>query len=115
MKPDMYLITHDFPYRHTEDSFVKPEYAYLRDKFHVTVITAEVGKPEETVCDNSMESCIIPTTQSLPEKLISFLRFLCEKDYYMEMVAIIKDGQQVLKRMYKALMFGTVAETFIAG
>lgn len=112
MKPDMYLITHDFPYGHTEDSFVKPEYAYLRDKFHVTVIAAEVGKTEEIVCDNGIESCIIPTTQSLPDKLISLLQFLCEKDCYIEMAAIIGDKKQVLKRIYRALMFGSAAETF---
>lgn len=112
MKPDMYLITHDFPYGHTEDSFVKPEYAYLCDKFHVTVITAEVGKTEELLCDNSIESCIIPTTQSLPDKLISLLRFLCEKDCYIELAAIIRDKQQVLKRIYRALMFGAATETF---
>ena len=112
MKPVMYLITHDFPYGHTEDSFVKPEYAYLREKFHVTVIAAEVEKAEENVCNNSIDSCIIPTTQSLPDKLISLLRFLCEKDCYIEMLAIIRDKKQVFKRMYRALMFGTAAETF---
>lgn len=112
MKPDMYLITHDFPYGHTEDSFVKPEYAYLRDKFHVTVIAAQTGNVEETVCDSSVEACIIPATQSLPDKLISFVRFLCEKDCYIEIAAIIRDRQQVFRRMYRALMFGTAAETF---
>ena len=112
MKPDMYLITHDFPYGYTEDSFVKLEYAYLCDKFHVSLIAAEVEKAEETVCDSSIESCIIPATQSLPDKLISLLQFLCEKDFYIEMAAIIRDKQQVLKRMYRALMFGTAAETF---
>lgn len=112
MKPDMYLITHDFPYGHTEDSFAKPEYAYLCDKFHVSVIAAEVRKAEEVVCDNGIEVCMIPTAQSLPGKLISLLRFLSEKDCYIEMAAIIRAKQQVLKRMYRALMFGTAAETF---
>lgn len=112
MKPDMYLITHDFPYGNTEDSFVKPEYAYLCDKFHVSIIAAEVGKPEEAVCDNGIEACVISTVQSFSEKLISLLRFLCEKDCYVELAAIMKDGQQVLKRIFRALMFGTAAETF---
>lgn len=112
MKPDMYLITHDFPYGHAEDSFVKPEYAYLCDKFHVSVIAAEVGKPEGSVHDNGVEACIIPTAQSLSDKFISLLRFLCEKDCYAEIAAIIKGRQQVLKRIYRALMFGTAAETF---
>ena len=40
MKPDMYLITKKFPYGHGEDSFVKPEYPYLCEKFHVKVIAA---------------------------------------------------------------------------
>lgn len=112
MKPDMYLITHDFPYGHTEDSFVKPEYAYLCDKFHVSVIATEVEKAKEAAHDNNIEAYMIPTTQSLSEKLISLLCFLCEKDCYTEIAAIIKDRQQVLKRIYRALMFGTAAETF---
>lgn len=115
MKPDMYLITHDFPYGHTEDSFVKPEYVYLCDKFHVSVIAAETENAEcgagSAFC-GGIEACIIPTIQSLLDKLISLFCFLCEKDCYVEIAAIIKDGKQVLKRLYRALMFGAAAETF---
>ena len=50
-KPDMYLITQDFPYGPIEDSFVKPEYPYLRERFHVSVIAAELSVPEESVSD----------------------------------------------------------------
>lgn len=110
MKPDMYLITQDFPYGYVEDSFVKPEYPYLCDKFQVSIIAAEVGevKVPEPPCD----ACIIPTVQSLSDKLISLFRFLCERDCYIELAAIMKDGHQILRRLYRALMFGVAAETF---
>ena len=43
-KPDMYLITQDFPYGHGEDSFVAPEYPYLCEYFHVSVVAADTWK-----------------------------------------------------------------------
>ena len=112
MKPDMYLITKAFPYGHGEDSFVKPEYPYLCDRFHVKVIVAELGETEEYVQDRNIEACIISTVQSLWDKVVSFLFFLTERDCYIEMAAIIRDKRCILKRMYRALMFGAAAETF---
>lgn len=112
MKTDMYLITQDFPYGHIEDSFVKPEYPYLCDRFHVSIIAAELGETVPDTTDLPVEACVIPTAQSLWDKLTSFLHFLCEKDCYSELAAIIRDRKFVLKRIYRALMFGTAAETF---
>lgn len=112
MKTDMYLITQDFPYGHIEDSFVKPEYPYLCDSFHVSIIAAELGENVPDTTDLPVEACIIPTAQSLWDKIISLLRFLCEKDCYTEIAAVVRDKKQILKRIYRALMFGTAAETF---
>lgn len=116
-KPDMYLITKDFPYGHGEDSFVGPEYPYLCARFHVSVIAAEITGTEgllseEEVRDKGVEACIIPTEQSFLEKLFSLLRFLLEKDCYAEFASIIKSGEKISQRIYRALMFGTAAETF---
>lgn len=116
-KSDMYLITHDFPYGHKEDSFVKPEYPYLCQFFHVTLIAAEVAPgaerlSEEEVRRKGMDACIIPTRQSFAEKLFSLLCFLGEKDCYTELASIVKSREKILRRIYRALMFGTAAETF---
>lgn len=116
-KPDMYLITHDFPYGHREDSFVKPEYPYLCKYFHVSLIAAELMQAEERIPEeenrkNGWEACVIPTEQSFLEKLFSLLRFLMEKDCYTELVSIVKSGEKIPQRVYRALMFGTAAETF---
>lgn len=116
-KPHLYVITHDFPYGHREDSFVKPEYPYLCEHFHVSLIAAELMReeellPEETVRESGMEACVIPTQQSFREKLFSFTRFLLEKDCYAEIAAIVKSGEKIPQRIYRALMFGTAAETF---
>lgn len=116
-KPDMYLITHDFPYGHREDSFVRPEYPYLCEYFHVSVIAAEMMQSEkrlseEEVRREGIEACIIPTGQSVPEKLYSLLRFLLEKDCYTELISILKSREKIPQRIYRALMFGTAAETF---
>ncbi|MCM1387775.1 MAG: glycosyltransferase [Bacillus sp. (in: Bacteria)] len=110
MKMDMYLITQDFPYGYSEDTFVKPEYPYLCDRFHVSVIAAEVGEVKNP--NPQIEAYIIPTSQCLWDKILSLFRFFCEKDCYIEMAAILKDRRQVLKRIYRMLMFGAAAETF---
>lgn len=116
-KPDLYLITQDFPYGHLEDSFAGPEYPYLCEYFHVSVIAAEVASQdgllsEEEVCGKGFEACIIPTGRSMAEKLFSLFRFLLEKDCYIELASIIKSGEKVFKRICRALMFGVAAETF---
>lgn len=116
-KPDLYLITQDFPYGHLEDSFVGPEYPYLCEHFHVSVIAAEVVqteglRPESDVKQAGFEACIIPTRQSAGEKILSLLRFLLEKDCYTELASIVKSGEKIPRRIYRALMFGAAAETF---
>lgn len=116
-KPDLYLITQDFPYGHLEDSFVGPEYPYLCERFHVSVIAAEATSqeglsPEEEVRKKGFEACIIPAGQSTAEKLFSLFRFFLEKDCYTELFSVIKSGEKVFRRIYRALMFGAAAETF---
>lgn len=116
-KPDMYLITQDYPYGHLEDSFVGPEYPYLCEHFQVSVIAAEVVQTadllsEKDVREKGIEACIIPTRQSSLEKLFSLIRFLGERDCYIEIASILADRKKILPRIYRALMFGTAAETF---
>lgn len=116
-KPDLYLITQDYPYGHLEDSFIGPEYPYLCERFHVSMIAAEVApeaklRSEEEIREKGMEACIIPTRQSAGEKLLSLLRFLLEKDCYRELASIWKSGERIPQRIYRALMFGAAAETF---
>lgn len=112
MKPVLYLVTKDFPYGHGEDTFVKPEYPYLCEEFQVLVIATEVERNEEYGYAKDVNSCIVSVKQRLFDKFISFLRFIFEKDCYMEIAAILKDGKMIGKRIYRALMFGTAAETF---
>ncbi len=116
-KPDMYLITHEFPFGHREDSFVVPEYPYLCEYFHVRIIAAEVTQTEDLISEGEVrekdiEACIIPTRQSSLEKLFSLIRFLGERDCYIEIASILADRKKILPRIYRALMFGTAAETF---
>ncbi len=111
MKPKMYLITKEFPYGHGEESFVKPEYPYLCQKFDVTIIATEV-KEDEYFQNKDVKAYRIPAVQKFSDKLFSLLNFLGKKDCHIEIAAIIKDRKQIVKRIYRALMFGTAAETF---
>ena len=116
-KPRMYLITQDFPYGHSEDSFVGPEYLYLCKQFHISVVAAEVAPeaellPEETVKGKGIEARVIPTRQNIAEKLFSLLCFLLKRDCYIELVSIVRSKEKIFRRIYRALMFGSAAETF---
>ncbi len=111
MKPEMYLITKDFPYGHGEESFIRPEYPYLCKKFDVSVVATEV-KEEGCLQSKDVKAYRIPTVQKFSGKFFSLLRFLCERDCRLEIAAIIRGKSQVAKRIYRALMFGTAAETF---
>lgn len=111
MKPDMYFITKDFPYGQGEDAFVRPEYPYLCDKYHVHVIAAETDISAQHEREG-IEACVIPHVQNAGDKLLSLIHFLCEKDCYIEIAAIIRGREKILQRIYRALMFGTAAETF---
>ena len=116
-KPHMYLITQDFPYGHLEDSFIEPEYSYLRSRFHISVIAAEVSPTaellsEETVKGKGIEARIIPTRQNIAEKLFSLVCFLLKKDCYIELVSIVKSKENIFRRICRALMYGVAAETF---
>ena len=109
--PRLYLITKDYPYGHGEDAFVKPEYPFLCDKFRVCVIAAETDETGEEVPEK-MECTRISSHQTLTDKVVSLLRFVCEKDCYIEMATIVKARRKIPQRIYRALMFGAAAETF---
>lgn len=116
-KPHMYLITQEFPYGRLEDSFVEQEYSYLCQKFHISVIAAEVVPTEEllseeTVKEKGIEAHIIPTRQNIAEKLLSLLCFLLKRDCYIELISIVKSKEKIFERIYRAMMFGVAAETF---
>ena len=116
-KPHIYLITQDFPYGHLEDSFIEPEYSYLCKQFHISVIAAEIASTaellsEEAVKGKGIEACIIPTRQTIAEKLFSLICFLLKKDCYIELVSIVKSKEKIFRRIYRALMYGVAAETF---
>lgn len=112
MKPEMYLITKDFPYGHGEDTFAGAEYPYLCKAFQVSVIATEVEPDTEHGRTESINAHIVSVSQGIFDKIVSLLRFMLEKDCYTEIAAIIKEGKQTGRRIYRALMFGTAAETF---
>ena len=59
MKPEMYLITKDFPYGHGEDTFAGAEYPYLCKAFQVSVIATEVEPDTEHGRTESINAHIV--------------------------------------------------------
>ena len=115
MKPKLYLVTKEFPFGEGEKSFIKPEYPYLCEKFDVNTIVAELPeeirdqKKENLGADNTF---VVSCKRNIWGKIGSYLRFLGEKACYKEILYIIKERRSVLKRIFRALMFGAAAETF---
>lgn len=112
-KPKLYLITKEFPYGHGEDSFVKPEYPYLRDKFDVTVIAAELSDHlGSSKTSSQIKAGKVSVQQNMGNKFLSFVHFLMRRECYIEIFHIVKAKKKIIQRIYRMLMFGTAAETF---
>lgn len=110
----IYLVTKSFPYTNEERSFLGSEYEYLTKEFEITLITTEVLSntvPFET--KNSKDRIIcIDKQRSIIEKLRSLCYFMTEKDCWIEIGKIIRSRRKVVQQLYRALMFGSAAETF---
>ena len=111
MKPKLYLITKEFPFGKTEDSFVRLEYPYLCEHFDVTVFATDLKKQIYNV-DEETDAYIINATQTNGEKMKSFLHFLFSRACYRETRILLKEKEKFAKRMYRMLMFGTAGESF---
>ena len=112
MAHKIFLITKSFPYGNTESSFVTLEYNCIREKFEVTVLAAETDMVTEKTYSGAINAEQIRSESGIWEKAFSFIRFLLTKECYIEIADIVKTHKSVVKRIFRAFMFGTAAETF---
>lgn len=108
----VYLVTKSFPYTNEERSFLGPEYEYLKSEFDLTVVTTELEPGNIGIKEEQNKVLSLSKQRTLAEKLVSLGRFLLEKDCYEEIRVILKSRENVWQRIFRALMFGSAAETF---
>lgn len=108
----IYLVTKSFPYGNEERSFLGPEYECLKAEFDITLVTTEVDPKNIEAQDNCKNVVYIKKQRGYIEKVTSLCRFLLQKDCYREIGKIVKTRKNVTKRIGRALMFGSAAETF---
>lgn len=108
----IFLITKGFPYGNTENSFVTREYNCIKEKFTVKVLAAETDVTAKKTYFGAIDAKQIRIESSILEKLFSLGRFLLKRECYIEIKDIVKSREYVAKRIFRALMFGTAAETF---
>lgn len=110
----LYLVTKTFPLGAEERSFLQYEVECLQKNFDLTIVTTEIdaGKNmHHSVCDQYDVISVNPHTGAFG-KIVSALTFLTRKEAWEEFADIIHEGKLIGKRLYRAFMFGTAAETF---
>lgn len=108
----LYLITKTFPLGAEEKAFLQYEVELLQKKFDLTIVVTESGK--ENGCETHMKYDVVRAyvNQKIWEKMISAILFLCKREAWEEFAQIIRRKKLIVKRLFRALMFGTAAEAF---
>lgn len=106
------LITKTFPFGSEEKAFLQYEAALLEQHFDLTVVATELNAKYDTECQTQYRAVKLEKQASLFDKFVSAASFLLKREAWEEISVIFKDGQLIRKRLFRALMFGTAAETF---
>lgn len=111
MKPNLYLITTDFPYGKGETSFILPELPSLEEKFHVTIISNSLSM-NQTVQVEGADVIHYDRKASLPMKIWDSLNFFMSPAGYRELYAIIRSGKKIPGRLFESILFYEEARRF---
>ena len=106
------LITKTFPFGDEEKAFLQYEVELLEQHFDLTVVAAELNAQSDMECQTQYRTVKLEKQASLFDKLVSMISFLCKREAWEEISIIFKSRKLIRKRLFRALMFGTAAETF---
>lgn len=110
MKKKMYLITKEYPIGNAETSFIDPEYKVLSEVYDISIVITEL---KDGAVSKSKGSCkVIDLKPAFYEKLIYMIRFLLNKDAWIETAAIIRERKNIIGNLFRAAMYGIYAEAF---
>lgn len=108
----LYLITKTFPLGPEEKAFLQYEAELLQKNFDLTIVVTEPVKTNVYVDDEEYTVFNVYDNTKVWEKIISAVLFLCKREAWEEFAQIIKERKLIIKRLFRAFMFGTAAETF---
>lgn len=106
------LITKTFPFGSEEKAFLQYEIPLLEKKFDLTVVAAELNGQCEKKCQTEYKAVKIEEKTPIARKMISAVSFLCKKEAWEEIFAIVKKRKLICKHLFRMMMFGAAAETF---
>ncbi|MEY8326746.1 glycosyltransferase [Lachnospiraceae bacterium 54-11] len=112
MKPDLYLITNDFPFGKGEDSFILPELPYLTKKFKVTIISNSLAAEQTCFLDD--EICVVHYDRkaSIGRKICDSISYLGASSAHKEVIQIFQSGEKIPGRIFESILFFEEARRF---
>lgn len=108
----LYLMTKTFPLGAEEKAFLQHEAKLLQENFDLTIVVTEPGNKKIEERHDGYQVLKTYGNQTVWGKMISAVQFLCKREAWEEFAQIILERKLIGKRLFRALMFGTAAETF---
>ena len=109
----LYIVTNDYPYGNGDSNFVLPELKYLKDKFHVIIISTSPQKNVEAEMPEGVEYRHFRLRLTGLKKVKYFLSFFTHRLCRKELKNIISCGKDKMwGRIYKSIEFFACAEEF---
>ncbi len=105
MKPDLYLITNDFPFGKGEDSFILPEIPYLMRKFKVTIISNSLDAEQTCFLDDEIRVIHYDRKASVVRKICDSISYLGASLAHKEIIRIFQSGEKILGRLFESVLF----------
>ena len=111
-KYELYLITNDFPFGQSEASFILPELPYLKQYFHITIISCSLSGVQTTCVDEDIDIIHYNRKASIFRKLLDCISLLGEIETYIELWNIITSGSKIGRRIFESVLFGEESKRF---
>ena len=111
-KYELYLITNDFPFGQSEASFILPELPYLKQYFHITIISCSLSEVQTTCVDEDIDIIHYNRKASIFRKLLDCISLLGEIETYIELWNIITSGSKIGRRIFESVLFGEESKRF---
>lgn len=111
-KPILYLVTSDFPFGNSEDSYIIPELPYLTEEFEVTVISTSLYSEQTVFVDEGVRVIHYDRKASLSRKILDSICYLLTISAYEEIIDILRLRKKIAGRLFESILFFEEARRF---
>lgn len=112
MKPNLFLITSDFPFGRGEASFIMPELPALKEKFHITVISNSLESEQTVFLDEDIQIVHYDRKASILWKLWDSICYFGSRDAWQELKEIVGSRKKIIRRFMESVLFFEEARRF---